>query len=111
LKQIVGAYGTLIILLFHLFTCVTVSIASEQAEAAKSYKAGVIAEIENSDFNRTVIDSCIAQAAAVGYELYVNPCTYDGDMRVTTAEVILNYKCSLLLLGITQEMTTRGFAR
>jgi hypothetical protein len=111
MKQIVGAFGTLIILVFHMFICVTVSVASEQAEAAKSYKAAVIAEIENSDFNPAVISSCILQAASSGYELTVTPCSYDGDMRVCTAEVILNYDYSMPLFNLVREKSTRGFAR
>jgi DNA-binding LacI/PurR family transcriptional regulator len=111
MRQIIGAFGSLLILIFHMFICITLTVAAGEAEAAKSYKAAVIAQIENSDFNPDVIAGCISQAAEAGYVLTVNSCTYDEEMRVNTAEVILEYKYELPLFNMQQTKETRGFAR
>jgi DNA-binding LacI/PurR family transcriptional regulator len=111
MKQIVGAFGTVLILVFELLLCVTLSAAAEQAEVAKSYKAAVIAEIENSDFNPTVMAGCIDRAADVGYTLTIQSCVYDEERDIKTAEVTLAYRCEMPLLGIAETRTTRGIAR
>ena len=54
------------------------SLSSGQIAAAKEYKADVIAEIENSNFNPSVIAACTSQAEAEGYQLTVSDCTYDA---------------------------------
>lgn len=111
MKHIVGAFSTLLVLVLNIFICITVSTASGNTAAAKEYKADIIAEIENSDFDPNVINSCISQASAAGYALQVTGCTYDELNNIQTAEVILSYTYELPLFGITQTKTTRGLAR
>lgn len=111
MKQIIGAFGSLFVLVLTLITCTTVTTASGAAAAAKEYKADVIAEIENSNFNPNVIASCIEQAADAGYELQITSCTYDDDSNIQTAEVILTYNYEMPLFGIYDTKTTRGIAR
>lgn len=111
MKQIIGAFGTLMVLMFNLFLCITVANASGAVTEAKEYKAAVIAEIENSNFNANVIAGCIAQAQTVGYELQVTNYTYDVNHDIRTAEVVLTYKYEMPLFGISETKTTRGFAR
>ena len=78
---------------------------------AKEYKADVIAEIENSNFNPNVITSCISQANANGYTLSVQNVQYDEDNFYTCAEVVLGYKYTMPLFNISADKTTRGIAR
>ncbi|MBD5556847.1 MAG: hypothetical protein HDQ95_16280 [Roseburia sp.] len=111
MKHIIGAFGTLIVLVLNIFICIAVSNASSRAAAAREYKADVIAEIENSNFNPSVINSCIAQADAEGYTLQITPCTYDEDGCMQTAEVILSYSYELPIFGISETKSTRGIAR
>lgn len=111
MKQIIGAFGTLIVLMLNLFICITVANASGAVAEAKEYKAAVIAEIENSNFNVNVINGCIAQAQVAGYGLSVTNCTYDANHDIQTAEVVLTYKYEMPLFGISETKTTRGFAR
>ena len=70
-----------------------------------------MAEIENSNFNQNVINSCINQARVAVYELQVTNCTYDVNNDIKTAEVILTYKYEIPLFGISATKTTRGIAR
>lgn len=111
MKQIISAFGILFSIVLGLFTCTTVISASGATAAAKEYKADVIAEIENSNFNPNVISNCIAQATDAGYELQITSCTYDANNDIQTAEVILTYKYEMPLFGIYDTKTTRGIAR
>ena len=78
--------------------------------AAKEYKADVIAEIENSDFNRDVISSCISQEQSAGYTLTVTP-SANADGETVSADVILSYDYKMPVFGIEKTHMTRGIAR
>lgn len=111
MKNIIGAFTTVIVLVLSIFICSQLVLASGQTTAAREYKADVIAEIENSDFNPNVIDSCIRQAEDAGYRLKITGSTYDEAANIQTAEVILSYEYRLPLFGIEETKTTRGIAR
>lgn len=111
MKHIVGAFGTLMIMTFNIFLCISVLNVSGTIAEAKEFKADVIAEIENSDFNQNIIDACILQAESEGYQLQITNCMYDERNAINTAEVILLYKYEIPFLGISEERTTRGMAR
>ena len=111
MKHIIGGFGTLFVLVLNIFICIAVSSASGAVAEAKEYKADVIAEIENSNFNPNVISECVNQAQAAGYELQVTACTYDENSNIQTAEVVLTYSYKISLLGISDTKTTRGIAR
>ena len=64
MKQIINTFGILLILTFNIFSCILLVNSTLQISLAKEYKADVIAEIENSNFNPNVIASCISQANA-----------------------------------------------
>ena len=70
MKHIIGAFGTLVVLMMNIFICISVSNASGMAAEAKEFKAAVVAEIENSNFNPNVINACIAQAINVNIKMY-----------------------------------------
>lgn len=111
MKHIIGAFSTLMALALNIFICIAVTNVSGAVAEAKEFKADVVAEIENSNFNPRVINACISQAQDAGYELQVINCTYDGRNNIQTAEVILIYKFKIPLLGISETKTTRGIAR
>ncbi|MCI5872803.1 MAG: hypothetical protein PUJ55_00585 [Clostridiales bacterium] len=111
MKNIITTYGILLVLLCNILICVQLVTASGQAAAAREYKADVIAEIENSNFNPNVIESCKRQAATAGYTLDVHACTYDEMGDIQTAEVILEYSYAMPIFGISDKKMTRGIAR
>uniref|UniRef100_UPI003FEE06CD hypothetical protein n=1 Tax=Roseburia sp. TaxID=2049040 RepID=UPI003FEE06CD len=111
MRNIIGAFSALFILVLNLFLCVSVSSASAATSAAKEYKADVIAEIENSNFNPSVIRACISQAQSAGYTLEVTGYVYDADNDIQSAEVIVSYSYEMPLLGISKTQSTRGIAR
>lgn len=111
MKQIIGAFCTLFVLALNMFVCAGVIAASGQAAEAKEFQADVIAEIENSNFNQNVIDGCISQASAAGYDLRLTSHIYDADNNIQTAEVRLSYTYTIPVLGIESSKTVRGMAR
>lgn len=111
MKHIITAYATIIVFVLNIFMCISVSNATAAMAEAKEYKAHVIAEIENSNFNENVINACISQAQTAGYELNITNCIYDENYDIQTAEVILTYTYKMPLFGIMQTKTTRGIAR
>ena len=111
MKYIIEVFSVLILLLLNLLVCVSVVSVGADVAAAKEYKADVVAEIENSNFNPEVIAGCREQAKVMGYQLEVVPCTYDADYDRRIAEVRLTYRYEIPLLGISQERMTRGIAR
>ena len=111
MKYIIEVFSVLMLLMLNLFLCVAVVSVGADVAAAKEYKADVVAELENSNFNPEVIAGCREQAAAQGYELEVVPCIYDDIYDRQIAEVSLTYRYEIPLLGISQERVTRGIAR
>lgn len=111
MKHVITAYATLIMFLLSVFLCISMTNAAVSMTEAKEFKAQVVAEIENSNFNPFVIDGCIKQAHEAGYELQVTNCIYDENNDIQTAEVILIYNYQLPMLGISETRTTRGIAR
>ncbi len=111
MKQIVEALTAVLFIMLASFAGIAVVTASSSILAAKEYKADVIAEIENSDFNENVINTCISQGADAGYQVEVTPCTYDENNNMRTAEVVVSYEYKLPLFGISNTKSTRGIAR
>ena len=89
MKQIINTFGILLILTFNIFSCILLVNSTLQISLAKEYKADVIAEIENSNFNPNVITSCISQANANGYTLSVQNVQYDEDNFRTCVKIVL----------------------
>lgn len=111
MRNIIAAFSALLVLMLNLLLCTSVSTSDAAVAAAKEYKADVIAEIENSNFNPNVINACIEQAQAAGYSLEVTGYTYDADHDIRSAEVILTYFYEMPVFGIAKTQTTRGIAR
>ena len=111
MKYIIEAFSILTVLMMNLLVCIGLLTASVDVAAAKEYKADVVAEIENSDFNPNVIVECESQAQALGYLLEVTPVVYQGTNERCIAQIKLTYNYGIPLLGISQQRVTRGIAR
>lgn len=111
MKYIIEAFSVMLVLIFNLLLCISMLGVSADVAAAKEFKAEMIAEIENSDFNPYVIDGCKAQARTEGYELEVQSYTYGDRNDRRIAEINLYYGYRIPLLGVSQQRVTRGIAR
>ena len=73
MKYIIEVFSVMLVLVFNLLLCVSMLGVSADVAAAKEFKAAMIAEIENSDFNPYVIDGCKAQAGTEGCHPHQQP--------------------------------------
>ena len=104
MEQVIKTY--LGIFLMMLLSTVGIGIVAAEAQIcqARNFKSDVVVELENSNYNREVINACIKQADELGYQLQVNLYEDSGDItvcengnvppvekEVTMAEVILHY--------------------
>ncbi len=108
MKHVIEAFSVLFVMILNLFLCMTVLTASADAAAAKRFTADVVAEIENSNFNSRVVESCRIRAEKSGYELAVIPGNY-GKQKL--ARVRLTYSYRLPLLALEAHKTTEAVAR
>lgn len=111
MKHIVGIFAALFMLMLNIFAGAAVITVSADVAAAMEYKASVVAELENSNFNPNVIAGCIAQAKQAGYTLQVRESVYDAAQDLQAAEVLLTYSYRIPLFGVSGMKTTRAVAR
>lgn len=111
MKHVIEGFSVLLMLLLNLAVCVSVLGVSAKVAAAKEYKAAVVAEVENSNFNPNVISGCIEDARVHGYTLEIETCRFNDDAGRQMAEICLTYKYDIPLLGISGQSVTRGIAR
>lgn len=97
--------------MLNVFICITMLNVCGAVAEAKEFKADVVAEIENSNFNPYVIEACKKQAETSGYGMQVTDCVYDESRNIQAAEVIITYSYELPLFQIKETKTTRGIAR
>lgn len=125
MSQIIKAFTGVFFLL--LFVMLGSGIISAQLESARAreYKDAVVAEIENSGFNPNVMNSCIRQAGADGYQLkitvyqegeqaveinHAGETTASQFRNVTMAEVVLHYEYKIAFLNYSSSRSVRGYA-
>lgn len=111
MKHIIEGFSVLFIMMLNLCMAVGVLNITAKVAEAKSYKAAVVAEIENSNFNPNVIEACIEDADVHGYSMEVTTCSYAYDPQRRIAEVCLTYDYELPLIGVSGQGVTRGIAR
>ncbi len=110
MEKIINAFTTVLFYMLCALGGAALLTASAQTAAAKEYKSDVITEIENSDFNRAVIATCISQAQMEGYTLTVTP-SANAEGETLSADVILSYDYKIPVFGIETRHATRGIAR
>lgn len=111
MKHIIEGFSVLFVLMLNLCLAVGMLNVTVKVAEAKEYKAAVVAEVENSNFNPNVIAACIEDARGKGYSLEVTTCTYGEDTERRMAEVCLTYGYEFPLLGVSGQRMTRGIAR
>ena len=111
MSQIMKAFMGVFLTLFMAVTAMGILAAYMEVMNAQDMQARIVDEIENSDFNENVINTCVSQGADAGYQVEVTPCTYDENNNMRTAEVVVSYEYKLPLFGISGTKSTRGIAR
>lgn len=111
MKHIIEGFSVLFVMMLNLCMVAGVLNVTAKVAEAKEYKAAVVAEIENSNFNPNVIAACMEDADMRGYSMEVTTCSYAEDSQRRIAEVCLTYDYELPLIGVAGQSITRGIAR
>ncbi len=123
MSQVLKAFMGMFFLLALLLLGVGILSAQTDVSDALDYKADIIAELENSNYNAEVLNACIRQANENGYSLEIT--TYAQENRVVSytapnavdttevvmAEVKLTYPYRIGFLNALTEHQVRGYAR
>lgn len=118
-KTFMGVFFILMLLMLGM------GIISAQIDVsdALDYKSDIIAELENSNYNPSVLNSCIRQAEENGYSLEIKTYVPGGTSVVYTApdandttdvvmaEVVLTYPYTIQFLNSVTNHQVRGYAR
>ena len=110
MAQIVQFFSNILLMLLGFFLCISIVAGVCRITQADAYKADMITEIENSNFNESVINACMLQANEAGYAVEIRPCYYDVDGDMTLAEITLEYAYQIPLLGVAEKKQLRGIA-
>lgn len=111
MKKILTTFFIVFLLMIFVIVGIGIISVNLDIEKARDYKADVIAEIENSNFNTKVIASCIDQATEAGYELEVTPIVTDTETNQQIATIVLKYQYTFKILNINNTHEIRGYAR
>ena len=125
MSQIVKAFLGVFLTLFMAVVALGVLTAYMEVMNAQDMQARIVDELENSDFNASVMNACFEQCAKAGYELAVTLYGGDGSVAsihkkeevlapaadVTMAKVELRFTMKSGFLGIDQSRTLVGYAR
>lgn len=123
MSQVIKAFLGLFFMISLILLGSGILAAQMDVSDALDYKADIIAELENSNFNSDVLNACIRQAQENGYKLevktfseggasvcYTDPSAVDTK-NVVMAEVKLTYPYRIGFLNAVTEHQVRGFAR
>lgn len=123
MSQVIKSFMGMFFLLALLLLGVGILSAQTDVSDALDYKADIIAELENSNYNAEVINACIRQANENGYSIeiktfapgnqtvsYTTPDAADTT-KVVMAEVKLKYVYRIGFLNAVTEHQVRGYAR
>ncbi len=122
MSQVIKSFTGVFFMLLVLLLGTGVLSAQMDASNALSYKADLVAELENSNFSPQVLNGCIQQAIDNGYKISVKTFTRGGAARVyitpsagdtrdvVMAEVVLTYPYRIGFLNSVTEHQVRGYA-
>lgn len=108
--QVVKMYMGLLFLLLEALTGMGVVAAGMQTAAARDYHSDIIKEVACSNFNENVMEACVIRAEEDGYQLQIEPVTYDEAANIKLASVTLNYEYAIPVLNLFSKHEIHGVA-
>lgn len=123
MEQIIKTYLGIFLILLLTVTGIGIVAAEVEVTRAREFKSDVIIEMENSNYNVNVLNACMEQAGAIGYDLKVTLYGKDGtsvdytpgvtlpDGGITFAEVVLDYSYRTGPFGDLMQHSIRGYGR
>lgn len=130
MSQIVKGFLGIFFIVLLAVSGLSISVSMLNASNAKTFKANMITEIENSNFNYDVINDCVSQGEELGYEIQLKIFTEDietGERKTESitgssvssentkgaymTEVLVTYVNRMNIFGIEDTHQLRGYAR
>lgn len=99
IKTFVGLFFTMLLLILGI----GMIAASVNARNAASFAADCTAQIENSDFSESVIESCGEEAEDRGYKLTVEVMSQETKPENKFGSLQLEYPFRIPLIGVGQQ--------
>lgn len=109
MKAAIQGWIDCILILFLIATFTFYLAVSLQNSTARNYHSNVIAQIEASAGNATVVNKCINKANAAGYRLTVTPTTLYENIKYYY--VTLEYDYAIPFSNIKKTIKIDGYAR
>lgn len=110
MSTVIKSYVAIFLVLLSLITLTGVVDATVQIQNARDYHSAVVNEIENSNHSDAVIEKCVNEASANGYNLIVTKYESGGDNSEIT-KVTLEYQYTILFLNVASDKQIIGYAR
>ena len=121
--QIVKTYLGIFLMMLLTMLGIGMITAEVQIAKARNYKTDVVIELENSNYNQTVVEACRKQAENLGYTLDIT--LYDdfggiyqademnqvGLRQIAMAEVLLKYQYKMGPFHGSSWHSIKGMAR
>lgn len=125
MSQIMKAFTGVFLILFMAVTAMGILSAYMEVMNAQDMQARIVDEIENSDFNSSVIKNCFNQSEEAGYQLAVTLYCEEtavitahsaGEIPIVTegvemAKVEMSFPFRVVFLGIDKTHTFTSYAR
>ena len=125
MSQVLKGYMGVFLVLFLMATSTGMIGAFYQMLQAQNTHAGMIEELENSNYARTVMETCFEIAERQNYRLQLNLCLDTEERKicisstdlpettahVTMVEVILSYDIKISFFDVSTEQHLTGYAR
>lgn len=108
--QIIKVFMGVFVFLIVVYSSTGIMAAGISTENAREFHADVISEIKDSNYSKSVMQSCIDQAGINGYNLSIMPYRNINTGQVSSAQILLKYNYSIGLFGIDGEHQITGYA-
>jgi hypothetical protein len=102
MDTIIKVFAGLFMTLFLTFTGTGLIASSMNANKAERFASDSAVRIGNSNYSRSVIDSCREDAEKSGYSLDVKLSERPGSRRVEYGTLTLSYPYSIPLIGVNE---------
>ncbi len=111
MAEYIKAWTTVLFLALEVTLLIGIISATLEICKAQQFHSDVIAEIENSNFNAEVMESCKSQAAEEGYTLTLDTVVTEEEDNRILSQVTLTYPYKIGILNLTARGKVYGVAR
>lgn len=108
MRMIIEHFITFLLLLIFIWVGIAYIIQNISYSSAREFHGAVVTQLENSYFDKVVIEDCKKKAEKAGYDLRIR--VYGEDNK-KDARVSLKFKYIIPLVGIEKKYEIEGYSR